>query len=72
MHNADHIVALDVLAKRLGISQRWLRKETDAGRIPFLKAGARRLYNIDAVAQSLAKRAADIDEAPVEQQGKRR
>lgn len=72
MHDADHIVALDVLAKRLGISQRWLRKETDAGRIPFLKAGARRLYNIEAVAQSLAERAACSDEPSAEQQGERR
>ncbi|MCH8854564.1 MAG: hypothetical protein IID41_18205, partial [Planctomycetes bacterium] len=63
MHNADHIVALDVLAKCLGISQRWLRKETDAGRIPFLLASRRLMFNPEAVERILIARAKEFAEA---------
>lgn len=46
------------LARQLNLSRSWLKAEADAGRIPYLKAGRRRLFNIKAVEKALAKRAA--------------
>lgn len=58
MNDKQPIVSIDELARRLGLSKRWLRAEATARRIPFLKAGRRRLFNVEAVRQALAVRAA--------------
>jgi len=42
----------------LGISADWLKTEADAGRIPCLKVGRKRLFNVKAVQEKLAERAA--------------
>jgi len=57
--NPNLVCSLDALAERLGVSRAWLRRELRAGRLPSLKAGARRLYNVEAVAAALAERAAE-------------
>ena len=41
----------------LKVSVRWLRQETDAGRIPHLDAGRDTLYSPDAVRAALVRRA---------------
>jgi excisionase family DNA binding protein len=46
------------LARRLGVTQRWLRDEADAGRVPHLRAGSRYLFSPTAVEEVLADRAA--------------
>lgn len=38
------------------VSRRWLRGEIREGRIPHLKAGRTRLFDLDAVKRSLADR----------------
>lgn len=56
------IVTLDELARRLKLSKAWLHREANAGRIPSLRAGKRRLFNPAAVGASLAERAATGDD----------
>jgi excisionase family DNA binding protein len=64
MDTDQHLARLDELARTLGVSRRWLRLETDAGRIPYLRAGRRRLYRIEAVQQVLAERASTSRGSP--------
>ena len=59
MADENLIVNLEELAQRLRLSKRWLHAEAVAGRIPFLKAGHKRLFNVEAVHRSLATRAAE-------------
>lgn len=51
------LVPLLTMARRLGVTQKWLRVEADAGRLPALKAGARLLFVPEAVEAELLKRA---------------
>ncbi len=44
-------------ARRVGVAARWLRAEADAGRVPCLRAGARYLFDVRALTQTLARRA---------------
>lgn len=54
----DHeLVTIGRLARMLKIDIRWLRKETNAGRIPHLSAGNNTLFNPATVREVLAKRA---------------
>jgi len=46
------------LARELNLPREWLIVEADAGRIPCLRVGRRRLFNIEAVRRALAARAA--------------
>jgi len=49
---------LNGLALELRLPIEWLSSEADAARIPCLRIGRRRLFNIDAVRHALADRAA--------------
>ncbi len=65
MNDHELIVSIDELARRLRLSKRWLHAEAVARRIPSLKAGQRRLFNVEAVERVLLERAArDPQEAP--------
>ena len=61
MNDHELIVSLDELARQLRLSKRWLHAEAVAHRIPSLKAGRRRLFNVEAVSRSLAARATEAD-----------
>jgi len=53
------LLALPMMARRLRVSQHWLRSEADAGRIPHIRAGGTRyLFSPAAVEAILADRAA--------------
>jgi hypothetical protein len=52
------LLGLARIARRLGVAQRWLREEANAGRVPCLRAGTRYLFAAAAVEQALADRAA--------------
>jgi len=54
----SELLSLSRLARRLGITQQWLREQADAGKIPCLKAGNRHLFNPVAVEETLASKAA--------------
>lgn len=59
MDHATPLVTARTLAKRLGLSVCWIRAETEAGRLPHLKAGRRVLYAEEAVKKSLIRRASE-------------
>ena len=46
------------VAKHFGVTVAWLKAEADAGRVPYLRAGKRYLFNLPAVEAVLFKRAA--------------
>ena len=52
------LLNLQELARRLRVSATWLRREADTGRIPHLRAGSQRLFNLEVVERVLADRAA--------------
>ena len=51
-------VSLECLALTLGLPHAWLRDQADAGAIPFLRVGRRRLFNVAAVSEALTEHAA--------------
>ena len=55
---SDLLLSLSRMARRLGVTQQWLRDQSDAGKIPCLKAGNRHLFNPVAVQEALAAKAA--------------
>ena len=52
------LLSLARMARRLGVTQDWLRAEADAGNVPCLRAGKRLLFNAAATQESLAVQAA--------------
>lgn len=44
------------LADRTGLPRRFIRSEANQGRLPFLKVGARRYFDLTVVLTALAKR----------------
>ena len=51
-------VNVKTAAFELGVPAAWLRREADAGRVPCLRAGRNRLFDVEAVVSSLAQLAA--------------
>ena len=54
----DELVNIGQLSRKLKLSVRWLRAETDANRIPHLQAERDTLYSLETVRKVLLKRAA--------------
>lgn len=54
----NKLFSLYALALELRLPRQWLFLEAKAGRLPCLRVGRRLLFNLDAVRQALAKRAA--------------
>jgi hypothetical protein len=54
----DNLVRLHALATALSLPRAWLREEALAGRIPCLRAGKHLLFNLPAVKEAVAARAA--------------
>jgi hypothetical protein len=54
--NDGKLIGLHELSERTGIPVAWLRREADAGRIPHLLAGRRRLFDLAVVMKALAER----------------
>lgn len=52
------LLTIGRMARRLGITQQWLREQADAGKVPCLRAGKRILFNPVAVQETLASQAA--------------
>ena len=53
------LLPLSRMARRLRVTQSWLRSEADAGRVPCLRADSRYLFVAEAVERILADRAAN-------------
>jgi len=56
--NSSNLANIHRLASELRLPRHWLTIEADTGRIPCLRVGRRRLFNINAVRAALAERAA--------------
>jgi hypothetical protein len=54
----SELLSLGQLARRLRVTQQWLREQAEAGQVPCLKAGTRYLFNPLAVQEALAVKAA--------------
>ncbi len=54
----EEVVSLPRMARRLQVTQVWLREKAESGLIPHLPAGRRLLFNPDAVQKALAQEAA--------------
>lgn len=52
------VLILGRMARRLGVTQQWLRAQADAGKVPYLRAGKRYLFNAEAVQEAIAQQAA--------------
>lgn len=55
----ERILSLPRMARRLGVTQQWLRREAEANRIPVLRADKRLLFEPEAVEAEIARRAAE-------------
>lgn len=53
----ETVLGLNRMARRLRVTQKWLKEEADAGRLPYLKAGTRYLFDPQTVEQVLKQRA---------------
>lgn len=51
---AGRFLTLHELSDRTGLPTAWLLREADAGRLPCIRAGLRRMFDPDAVRKSLA------------------
>jgi hypothetical protein len=49
-------IRADELARATRLPAAWLRREADAGRLPCIRAGRRRMFDLAAVLKALADR----------------
>ena len=52
-----HFVTLDELASRLALPRTWLRELANAGAIPIVQAGRRRVFDLEEVRAAIVARA---------------
>ncbi len=50
------LLTLNQLSERTGLPAAWLRREADAGRLPCIRAGRLRMFDLAAVLTALAER----------------
>jgi hypothetical protein len=50
------LLTLHELAERTGLPAAWLKREADAGRLPCIRAGRMRMFDLAAVLKALADR----------------
>ena len=50
------LLTLHRLAERTGLPVAWLRREADEGRLPCIRAGRRRMFDLAAVLKALVER----------------
>jgi excisionase family DNA binding protein len=60
--NTSSPIGVAELAARLRLPVRWIKSEAKAGRLPHLRVGRRLLFNLEAVSETLARRAAETQE----------
>ena len=59
------LLSLPRMARRLGVSARWLREQVEAGHVPALHAGpGRLLFNVAATEAALAALAGNLPSYP--------
>lgn len=50
------LITLNQLSERTGLPVAWLRREADARRLPCIRAGRLRMFDLAAVLKALAER----------------
>ena len=55
----ETFINLSRAASHLGVPVKWLSAEADAGRVPYIRAGRGRLFNLESVRLVLISKAAD-------------
>lgn len=50
------LISLNRLAERTGLPVAWLRREADAGRLPCIRAGRLRMFDLAEVLRTLTER----------------
>lgn len=50
------LLNLNQLSERTGLPAAWLKREADAGRLPFIRVGRSRMFEVGAVLRALADR----------------
>jgi excisionase family DNA binding protein len=50
------LLTVHELAEQTGLPAAWLRREADAGRLPCIRAGRLRVFDLKAVMKALAER----------------
>lgn len=55
--NDKTFIPVSRMAHALGVSERWLRDEAEAGRVPHIRVGRRLMFNEQLVEQALLERA---------------
>lgn len=61
---SELLLPLARMSRKLGVTQQWLRREAEAGRVPHLRAGHRYLFDPGTVEVVLARRASQAPEGP--------
>jgi hypothetical protein len=51
---------LKTIARQIGVPAAWLRREADAGRVPFLRIGRRLLGDAEAIRKLIADRSKGV------------
>jgi hypothetical protein len=51
------LLPIDVAARSLGLPIKWFRRQIDEGHLPVIRAGNRRLVDVDQIRQTLRDRA---------------
>ena len=51
------LVSVKALSERTGLPAQYIRREADAGRLPCIRVGRRRMFDLDAVRRELVARA---------------
>ncbi len=55
MNSTDQVLSLPRMARRLGVTQHWLREMAIVGNVPCLQAGKRLLFHPATVEASIAR-----------------
>jgi len=63
METKTNLLPIGAMARRLGVTAKWLRNEAEAGRIPHLAAGRRLLFDAETVERLLTERARGVKDA---------
>lgn len=50
------LLTLDQVSERTGLPVAWLRREADAGRLPHIRAGRSRMFDLETVHKALVER----------------
>lgn len=62
---AEVLTIAEISERFHGIDPRWLKQQAKAGKLPHLKVGRRMLFNPVAVAEVLARMAAEFPPMPI-------